>query len=167
MGYRVGRVSSRAVSSWSRSPGCCGFRGVFWVGRFFFPFERTRPAASMRPPCLVYLSTNTVIARAVRGRFPRTRDLWRKWSSVGERVGRVSSHAVSRWSRSPDWCGFRVVQLCFGWADFFVFFSPGFFFFSNFHGLLQVGGRLVLFTSLHVIQTASSMLCILWYEYTS
>ena len=57
-----------AVSSWSRSPGCCGFRGVFWVRRFFscfffrfffvFPFERTRPAASMWPPCLIYLSTS-------------------------------------------------------------------------------------------------------------
>ena len=49
----MGRVSSRAVSSWSRSPGCCGFRGGFrWGGffcvffSFFFPLERTRPAAS-------------------------------------------------------------------------------------------------------------------------
>ena len=25
----------------------------------FFSFERTRPAASMRPPCLIYLSTST------------------------------------------------------------------------------------------------------------
>ena len=57
------RVSSHAVSWWSRLPGCCGFRGVFWVRRdfvFFFPvlffFERTRPAASMRPPCPIYLS---------------------------------------------------------------------------------------------------------------
>ena len=24
---------SRAVSRWSRSPGCCGFIGAFWVGR--------------------------------------------------------------------------------------------------------------------------------------
>ena len=47
--------------------GCCGFRGVFWVGRIFsgcvfsfcfFFFERARPAASMRPPCLIYLSTS-------------------------------------------------------------------------------------------------------------
>ena len=37
MGERVGRVSSYAVSSWTRSAGCCGFRGVFWVGRIFFP----------------------------------------------------------------------------------------------------------------------------------
>ena len=31
-----------------------GFRGIF---HFFF-FEGTRPAASMRPPCLIYLSTS-------------------------------------------------------------------------------------------------------------
>ena len=67
MGYRVGRVSSRAVSSWSRSPGGCGFRGVVGVGRIFFVvifrfffFERTRPAASIRPrpTCLIYPSTS-------------------------------------------------------------------------------------------------------------
>ena len=52
----------RTPSRWSRSPGCCGFRGVFWVRRDFvffscFYFERTRPAASMSSPCLIYLST--------------------------------------------------------------------------------------------------------------
>ena len=49
-----------AVAAW------CGFRGVFSVGRdffvfffrLFFFFERTRPAASMRPPYLIYLSTS-------------------------------------------------------------------------------------------------------------
>ena len=61
----MGRASSRAVSRWSRSLGCCGFRGVFWMRWnfvFFFVlffFERTRPAASMTPPCLIYLSTST------------------------------------------------------------------------------------------------------------
>ena len=61
MGYRVGRVSSHAVSKWSRSPGCRGFRGVFWVRRdfSFFFFERTRAAASMRLPCFIYLSIST------------------------------------------------------------------------------------------------------------
>ena len=38
MGYGVGRLSSRAVSSWSRWPGGCGFRGVFWVERIFIFF---------------------------------------------------------------------------------------------------------------------------------
>ena len=43
---------------------CCGFRGVFWVRRDFvfilslFSFEHTRPAANMRLPCLIYLSTS-------------------------------------------------------------------------------------------------------------
>ena len=65
MGQRMGRVLSCAVSRWLRSLGCCGFRGVVWVGRIFscfffdfFLFERTRHAASMRPPCLIYLSTS-------------------------------------------------------------------------------------------------------------
>ena len=35
--------------------GAAGFR--FFL-RFFY-FERTRPAARMRPPCLIYLSTST------------------------------------------------------------------------------------------------------------
>ena len=62
VGERVGRFSSHAVSRWSRSPGCCRFRGVFRMRRdfvffffVFFFFERTRPASSMRPPCLIYL----------------------------------------------------------------------------------------------------------------
>ena len=40
MGYRVERVLSRAVSSWSRSPGGCAFRGVLgWGGFFSFFFS--------------------------------------------------------------------------------------------------------------------------------
>ena len=94
--------------------------GFFRVLIFdFFFFERARPAASMRTPCLIYLSTSTgvrtgchysiglsvclyvyhswflLIARAVRGRFPQTRDLWKR-ASMGKCVGCVSSHAVSR-----------------------------------------------------------------------
>ena len=66
-GSRAGCTGlTNKVSRWSRSPGCCGFRGVFWVGRIFssffffdlFFFNRTRRAASMRPPCLIYLSTS-------------------------------------------------------------------------------------------------------------
>ena len=44
-----------------------------------------------------------------RGRFPQTRDLWRKRASMGYRVGRVSSRAASSWSRWPGGCGFRDV----------------------------------------------------------
>ena len=35
MGYRVAGASSHAVSRWSRSQGCCRFRGVFWVWQDF------------------------------------------------------------------------------------------------------------------------------------
>ena len=37
--------------------GGAGFFAVFLF--VFFPFERTRPAASMRSPCLIYLSIST------------------------------------------------------------------------------------------------------------
>ena len=49
MGKPVGRVSSRAVWRWSRTPGCCGFRGVFWVGRDFFVFSISLHFQSRRP----------------------------------------------------------------------------------------------------------------------
>ena len=64
----MGRVSSPAISRWSRSPGCYGFRGVLGATDFsvifcpicFFFFERTHGLmqGSMRPPCLIYLSTS-------------------------------------------------------------------------------------------------------------
>ena len=106
---------------------CCVLGGAdfsVFCFRFVSFFERTLPAAYMRPPCLIYLSTSTgvrtgchyliclsvcvcvcatldssflLIARAVRGRFPQTRGLW-KWASMGQRVGRVSSCTVSRLS---------------------------------------------------------------------
>ena len=40
---------------------CFRWGGFFLLFFFFdsFLFERTRPAASMRPPCLIYLSTST------------------------------------------------------------------------------------------------------------
>ena len=60
-----------------------GGRGLQWiyfvvcferwdfVGKFLY-FERTRPAARMRPPCLIYLSTRNEARpseRSDRGRF--------------------------------------------------------------------------------------------------
>ena len=109
--------------------GCGGihFVCVFFSPVFFFFFERTRPAASMRPRCLIYLCTSNEararersnravfrlqaekplhtgvrtgchylislsaclsvcmcnirrFARAVPGRFPKTRDLWKRAS---------------------------------------------------------------------------------------
>ena len=59
---------SRVVSSWSRSSGGCGFRGVFWVGQiffvffrfYFFVFLRTHTACCKyeAASCLIYLSTS-------------------------------------------------------------------------------------------------------------
>ena len=38
--------------------GAAGFSRVLFSFNFPFFFDRTRPAASMRPPCLIYLSTS-------------------------------------------------------------------------------------------------------------
>ena len=66
MGQRVGRVSSRVVSSFVAVAellwiswdvlGGAGFFCVFFP--LFFSFECTRPAACMRSPCLIYISTS-------------------------------------------------------------------------------------------------------------
>ena len=66
---RVELVLSHALSEWSRAPRCYKCRGVFRVARIvpflvnsiFFFFERPRPAASMRPPYLIYLSTSCLL----------------------------------------------------------------------------------------------------------
>ena len=71
-----------------------------------------------------------------RGRFPQTRDLWRKSASMGYRVERVSLHAVSRWSRSPGCCGYIP------WCVFFVSGGMTFFFsFSLWSRLVRVAPR--------------------------
>ena len=74
-GIYGGRVRVRATEGarWSRSPGCCGYISwcVFLVSggisclffRFLY-FERTRPTASTRQPCLMYLSTSTGVRTA-------------------------------------------------------------------------------------------------------
>ena len=48
--FEVVAVAGLLWTSW-----CVLGEGIF---SFFFFFERTRPAASMRPPCLFYLSTS-------------------------------------------------------------------------------------------------------------
>ena len=42
-----------------------GAAGLFVFFRMFFFFERTRPAATMRPPCLIYVSTSMLKTVAV------------------------------------------------------------------------------------------------------
>ena len=68
----------------------CG--GILWGSFLFFSFERTRPAASTRPSCLIYLSTIVLIARAAPGSFPQIRYLWR----------RVSANAWDVFRRTPS-----------------------------------------------------------------
>ena len=56
--------------SWCVFGGAGFFRFCFSI--FVFLFERTRSAASMRPPCLIYLSTSNEVRpreRSDRGRF--------------------------------------------------------------------------------------------------
>ena len=69
-----GRVSTKAWDAFRRTPSpgdrdrraavdivvCLGCGGISGFRRFF-SLERTRPAASMRPPCLIYISTITVV----------------------------------------------------------------------------------------------------------
>ena len=56
---RVGRGRRAAVDFVA----CFGWGGFFRVSfSFFLFFERKRPTASMRPPCLIYLSTSTSIS---------------------------------------------------------------------------------------------------------
>ena len=52
----VDAVAGLLWISWCVMGGADFFSAFFF---FFFFFERIRPAASMRPPCLIYLSTIT------------------------------------------------------------------------------------------------------------
>ena len=55
---------------WIYSVVCFGCGGIFscYFFRFLF-FERTRPTASTRPPCLNYLSTSTLIVEETAARL--------------------------------------------------------------------------------------------------
>ena len=87
----------------------------------FFSFERTGPAASMRPPLASF--TSLLVPGCVQGAIvqlvclcvfvsfvvfgdcesctqPVSTNSASMEADEGERVGLVSSHAVSRWSRS-------------------------------------------------------------------
>ena len=75
--YGSGRVWANAWDVFRRTPSqggrgrraavdfvvCFGCAGIFSCFFSFFFFECTRPAASMRPPCLVYLSTSNIVMR--------------------------------------------------------------------------------------------------------
>ena len=75
--------------------GGAGFFCVFFFSICFYFFERTQPAASMRPPCLIYLSTSNEerpSGRSDRGRFclgakQRTENEAKKPLHTGVRTG--------------------------------------------------------------------------------
>ena len=86
------------------------FFSVWWDFVFFFRFlyfERTRPIASTRQPCLMYLSTSMDYGSCTSP-ITQNRYIWKR-TSTGYRVGRGFSPAISRWSWSPGCCGFRGV----------------------------------------------------------
>ena len=68
--------------------------------------HRRRSSSSRIASIYIRVYTSEHTRECKRGRFPKTRDLWRKSASMGYRVGRVSLPAVSRWSRSPGCCGY-------------------------------------------------------------
>ena len=88
----------------------CVLDGVDFLFFFvFFDFFSSN-AHGLQQVCLIYISTSTDCESCTRPISTKTQDLW-KPASMGERVGRVSSQTVSRWSRSPGCCGFRGVFL--------------------------------------------------------
>ena len=106
--------------------GAAGFR-LFFLAFFF---ERTRPAASMRSPCLIYLSTSADCESCTR---PISTN---PGSSYGN--GRVWANiAWDVFRRTPSRAGRGRLAA----VDFVVCFGCGgisFFFSSNAHHLLQV-----------------------------
>ena len=98
--YRIGRVWANGWDVFDRMPAraargrraavdfvvCFGRGGFFSFFRLYF-FERTRPAASMGPTCLIYLSTSNEARpreRSDRGRFlPLRKKSSSYWGAYG------------------------------------------------------------------------------------
>ena len=165
-----------AVSNWTTSPGCCGFRGVYSVGRiihrFFFRyflfFERTRPTASTRQPCLMYRYLLVMRPFLPLGKKASYRGAYRVplfYYSVCVRVRvtfvvfsdcEVGFHTPGIYESGSVWTnawdvfpcmpsrvgrGRRAAVdfvVCFGSGGVFSVFLFSIFFSSNAHGLLQV-----------------------------
>ena len=132
----MGRASSRAVSRWSRSLGCCGFRGVFWMRWnfvFFFVlffFERTRPAASMTPPCLIYLSTSTDCEGCTRLICTNPGSMGASEYGLTRGTCFVARHLEVVAVAGLLWTSWH--QVCFGCGViYFVFFLFRYFFFER------------------------------------
>ena len=107
--------------------GAAGFRFFF---RSFF-FERTRHSASMRPPCLIYLSTSTDCESGTRPIFIKPGSM-----EAGKNVlTRGTCFVTCRYEGVAD-AGLLWISRCvLGAAGFRVLFS---FFSTNARGLLHV-----------------------------
>ena len=132
---RVGRGRRAAVDIVV----CFGWGGIFWGRSFpiFFFFETTRPAASMRPPCLIYLSTSSIC------------EIYARPISTNPGFLEAGEYGLYRLTRGTCFLACRLEldavagMLWISWyvlggADFFSVFVFRFFFPSNSHGLLQV-----------------------------
>ena len=134
------------------------FLRLFFSSAFFF-FERTRPAASVRPPCLIYLFTSTGVRKGcyylislsvcacacnIRG-FYSLRELYdadfHKPGNYGSRRAWANAWDVLRRTPSQsDRCRRAAVDslVSFGCGGFFLVFCSFKKNSFNAHGLLQV-----------------------------
>ena len=155
----MGRVSSRAVSWWSRSPGCCGFRGVFWVRRglfrVFFFCSNTHGRLQVRgrlasfslllvPECV---QGAIIISLSVCVTFVVFTDCESCTMPISTNPGSMEAgeHGLTRgmFRLAPSRGGGdrrAAVDfvVCFGCCGTYFFFLFSFFFPSNPYGLLQV-----------------------------
>ena len=150
-GECVRRVSSHAVSSWTRSPGCCGFRGVFRVGRIFrgfffqFFFLRTHTACCKyeAASCLNYLSTSTDCESCT---MP---------ISTNQGSMEAGEYGLTRGTRFVARCLEVVAVAGLMWVSWCVFSGAGFFcvffFFERTRPAASMRPPLASFTSLLVI----------------
>ena len=166
--FELDAVSVWLWISWCVLGGGAGFFR-FSFSDFFFLFERTRPAASMRPPCLIYLSTSTWVRTGchylislsvcVCVTFVVFTDCESCTRPISTNPGSMEAgeYGLTRGARFIA-VSLEVVAVAgLMWASWCVFGGAGFFyvfcfvfFHSNAHGLLKVRGHLASCTSLLV-----------------
>ena len=164
-------VTGLLWTSWCVSDAAGFFR--FFFSFFFFSFERTWPAASMRPPCLIYLSTSTGVRTKCQYlislsvcvsvgvcmcnicRFTGCESCTKPISTnpgsmeAGEHGLTRGTCFVARRLEVVAVAGLLWISCVFSVGQIFsCFFFFDFFFASNANGLLLGMNRLALFTSL-------------------
>ena len=117
---RGGRGSRDAVDSMVVFWGGADFFVLLFFSIYFLFFERTRPAASMRPPCLIYLSTSKInkclrVVRLIISVFLSLHDLDR---SLGRYVRPYTETRQPIRPKDPPFQGREenVVRLTLGWV---------------------------------------------------